>query len=64
MSESVTPYVQRTTFADAIRSVVPLMAQQQAQAQRQEQFEQSLALRLAQEQRLRAKDLYDAQQDS
>ena len=63
MSESVTPYVQRTTFADAIRSVVPLMAQQQAQAQRQEQFEQSLALRLAQEQRLRAKDLYDAQQD-
>ena len=63
MSESVTPYVQRTTFADAIRSVVPLMAQQQAQAQRQEQFQQSLALRLAQEQRLRAKNLYDAQQD-
>lgn len=63
MSESVTPYVQRTTFADAIRSVVPLMAQQQAQAQRQQQFEQSLALRLAQEQRLRAKDLYNAQQD-
>jgi len=63
MSESVTPYVQRTTFADAIRSVVPLIAQQQAQAQRQQQFEQSLALRLAQEQRLRAKDLYDAQQD-
>ena len=75
MAESVTPYVQRTSFSDAIQGVLPLIAQRQAQKealaarqaqmdQQQLQFQQQMELRLAQEQRANAKLIYDANQDA
>lgn len=75
MAESVTPYVERTSFSDAIQGVLPLIAQRQAQKealaarqaqmdQQQLQFQQQMELRLAQEQRANAKLIYDANQDA
>ena len=75
MAESVTPYVERTSFSDAIQGALPLIAQRQAQRQalaarqaqmdqQQLQFQQQMELRLLAEQRANAKSIYEANQDA
>ena len=75
MAESVTPYVERTSFSDAIQGALPLIAQRQAQRQalaarqaqmdqQQLQFQQQMELRLLAEQRANAKFIYDTNQDA
>jgi len=72
MANSVTPYVKRTSFSEAIQKALPIIAQRQAQnraldaqqqrlEQQQAQFQETMQLRQAQENRQNAKFIYDAQ---
>ena len=72
MANSVTPYVKRTSFSEAIQKALPIIAQRKAQNralnaqqarldQQQEQFQETMLLRQAQESRQNAKFVYDAQ---
>ena len=72
MANSVTPYVKRTSFSEAIQKALPIIAQRQAQKraldaqqarldQQQAQFQETMQLRQAQESRQNAKMIYDAQ---
>lgn len=73
MANSVTPYVKRTSFSEAIQKALPIIAQRQAQNralkaqqarldQQQAQFQETMQLRQAQEGRQNAKLVYDVQQ--
>ena len=72
MANSVTPYVKRTSFSEAIQKALPIIAQRQAQnraldaqqarlEQQQAQFQETMQLRQDQESRQNAKFIYDVQ---
>lgn len=72
MANSVTPYVKRTSFSEAIQKALPIIAQREAQNraldaqqarldQQQAQFRETMQLRQDQESNRNAKMIYDAQ---